>query len=107
MLDSLKRWLGLDGESISLTREQKREADGLIKELVQIGIREDYLSERAGGAFDNQYRHRRCREIGSRLDLLGGYSLMWKAYRVVQAKAGKVLASHLEYAWVGVGRWMS
>jgi len=107
MLDSIKRLLGLDTDSVAMTRDQKREVDGLVKELVLIGTREDYLSERPGGAFDNQCRHRRGREIGTKLDQIGGYPLMWKVYKIVQKKAGKTLASHLEYAWVDVGRWMA
>ncbi len=107
MLDAIKQLLGIDTEPISLTRDQKRDVDNLIKELVQIGIREDYLAEVPGGAFDNQCRHRRCREIGNLLDRFGGYPLMWKAFRVVQKKAGKIPSSHLEYAWVGVAHWMS
>ncbi len=107
MLDLIKRLLGIDNESISLTREKKGEVDVLIKELVQIGIREDYLAEVPGGAFDNQCRHRRCREIGNLLDRMGGYPLMWRAFQIVQKKAGKTPSSHLEYAWAGIAHWMS
>jgi hypothetical protein len=107
MLESIKRMLGIDTDSIPLTREQKREVDKLLNELVLIGTHEDYLSERPGGAFDNQCRHRRSRDIGTKLDQMGGYPLMWKAFKIVQKKAGKTLASHLEYAWVDVGRWMA
>lgn len=107
MLEFIKSIFGIDSEGIPLSRDQKREVNGLLKELLLIGTREDYLSEHPGGAFDNQCRHRRGREIGAKLNQMGGYSLMWKAFRFVQKKAGKTLASHLEYAWVDIGRWMA
>lgn len=107
MIDFLKRILGMDDEKISLTREQKTEVDNLVKELIQIGIKEDYLSERPGGAFNAQCQNRRAREIGTRLNIIGGMPLMWQCFRKAQKKAGKVAASHLEYAWAEIGRWMA
>lgn len=84
---------------------QRPEVERLVAELVQIGIKEDYLSERPGGAFNPQCRHIRTREIGKRLHEIGGLELMEFAYKKVRGKAGKTLATHLEYAWNEVGNW--
>jgi hypothetical protein len=106
MFDFIKNLLGMDGETVSLTREQKAEVSQLEKELIVIGSKEDFLSERPGGAFNAQCQHRRAREIGTRLNTMGGMPLMWKAYQKVQRKAGKTAAAHLEYAWAEIGRWL-
>lgn len=84
---------------------QRPEVDRLIHDLIQIGIKEDYLSERPGGAFNQQCRHIRSREIGKRLNEIGGLPLMEYAYKKVKSKASKQLAIHLEYAWNEVGEW--
>jgi hypothetical protein len=107
MLEFFKNLLGLGDESVHLGGAQKTEADALIKELIQIGISQDYLSERPGGAFNAHCQNLRAREIGTRLDRLGGMALMLQAFQRVQKKAGKTAASHLEYAWVEIGRWMA
>ncbi len=83
------------------------EVNQLLKELIQIGKTEDFLSERPGGAFNAHCQNLRAREIGTRLHQLGGMSLMLDAFKKVQKKAGKTAASHLEYAWVEIGRWMA
>lgn len=85
--------------------QARREVQELIDELIKIGQLEDYLSEHPGGAFNVQCRHVRCRQIGKRLDEIGGYALMQYAFDRVRKKAGKVPASHLEYAWDEVGSW--
>jgi hypothetical protein len=84
----------------------KKEVESLIKELITIGSKEDYLSERPGGAFDGQCHHRRCREIGKRLDAIGGMPLMQFVFEKVRKKNGKILGEHLEYAWADIGKWM-
>ncbi|MEA5077176.1 MAG: hypothetical protein VB013_01280 [Anaerolineaceae bacterium] len=85
----------------------RNEVERLLNELVQIGIHEDYLSERPGGSFNIQCRNVRTREIGKRLSELGGLNLMNWAFTKVKKRAGKALASHLEYAWEGVGEWQN
>ncbi len=77
----------------------------LLNELVQIGIKEDYLSEVPGSGYNGQCRHIRTREIGKKLHEIGGLDLMQWAFKQVRKKAGKVPASHLEYAWNDVGEW--
>ncbi|NSW53031.1 MAG: hypothetical protein HPY85_11040 [Anaerolineae bacterium] len=87
-------------------REQRDDVLRLMDELIKIGQVEDYLSEHPGGAFTGQCRHRRAREIGTRLNDIGGYPLMELAYERVRKKLGRNLADHLEYAWAEIGEWM-
>lgn len=81
------------------------EVQSLLNELINIGIKEDYLSEHPGNGYNAQCRHVRTRAIGKRLDEIGGNKLMQWAYAKVAKKAGKTPASHLEYAWTDVGHW--
>lgn len=83
----------------------KKEADHLLNELLHIGKMDDFLSERPGQSFNMQCRHVRAREIGKRLDEIGGISLMEYAYRRVKQKLGANLGEHLDFAWRGVGSW--
>lgn len=85
--------------------DMTKEVQSLIAELINIGIKEDYLSERPGNSYNAQCRHVRTRAIGKRLDEIGGNKLMQWAYGRVRKKAGKVAAAHLEYAWTDVGQW--
>ncbi len=87
--------------------KDKHEVDRLVNELITIGIKEDFLSEHPGAGFNIQCRHVRAREIGKRLSEIGGLKLMNYAYDRVKKKAGKIPASHLEYAWESVGEWIS
>lgn len=83
----------------------KEEVERLLDELVRIGKTDDYLSERPGAGFNAQCRHIRTREIGTRLDQIGGLELMEYANRHVRRKNGRQLSSHLEYAWTQIGKW--
>jgi hypothetical protein len=85
--------------------KNKEEVENLLAELLRIGKTDDFLSERPGAGFNAQSRHIRTREIGKRLDQIGGLELMEYANRHVRRKIGKQLSSHLEYAWSGVGKW--
>ena len=87
-------------------RDLKPEVDKLIEELLQIGKKEDYLSERPGGAFNGQCHHLRTRQIGRRLNEIGGLELMHYAHRQVKRKLGMQLSSHLEYCWNEIGGWI-
>jgi len=87
--------------------ELEREVEKFKSELFQIGIEQDYLSERPGGAFNHQCRHVRTREIGRRLNEIGDLELMKWMHRKVQKKLSKNKAEHLEYAWDGVGPWQA
>lgn len=77
----------------------------LVEELIRIGVQEDFLSEVPGRGFNAQCRHIRTREIGQRLRVVGGNELMSWVFRKVRKQAGKVIASHLEYAWKDIGDW--
>jgi hypothetical protein len=87
-------------------RENKQEIDQLIAELIEIGKRDDYLSERPGHPFNIQCRHIRARAIGERLNKIGGFELMEFCGRKVRKKVGAQLYSHLEYAWAEIGDWL-
>lgn len=82
------------------------EVDRLINELLKIGKQDDFLSERPGGPFNGDCHHRRAREIGKRLNDIGGLELMMAVRRGVKAKIGMNLASHLDYCWRDIGKWM-
>lgn len=82
------------------------EVKKLADELLRIGNTDDYLSERPTPPFNLQCRHTRARQIGQRLEEIGGISLMNYVYRSIRKKAGKQLASHLEYCWAEIGRWL-
>jgi hypothetical protein len=87
-------------------KEHKREVQDLLDELARIGKTDDFLSERPGAGFNGQCRNIRAREIGKRLDEVGGYPLMEMAYKQIRKKLGQNLASHLEYAWAEIGGWL-
>jgi len=89
------------------SREKRDEINHLTEELIQIGQKDDYLSEHPGGHFNGQCRHRRAREIGTLLNEIGGYELMEMIYERVKKKLGRNLADHLEFAWSNIGEWMS
>ncbi len=98
---------GAPNPKVSLSSDQKRDVEAYIQELIMIGKKEDFLSERPGGAFNGQCHHRRTREIGEKLNTMAGMDLMIKVFNKVKKKVGKQLSEHLEYAWSGVGQWMA
>ena len=84
----------------------KAEVEHLTNDLIKIGEHEDYLSERSGGSFNSQYRNIRAREIGVRLDEIGGIALMEHIQKKVRKKLGANMAAHLAYAWSDIGKWV-
>lgn len=86
---------------------QQEEVEKLIADLIQIGKRDDFLSERPGGGFNIQCRHVCTIEIGKRLHEMGGLPLMEYVYRRVRRKTSRTLGEHLQYAWDGVGAWVA
>ena len=66
----------------------KPEVNRLVGELIRIGKNEDYLCEHPTSGYNTQFRHLRTREIGKRLDEIGGYDLMENAYKQVKKKLG-------------------
>lgn len=85
----------------------RQEVERMIDELIRIGKTEDFLSERPGGSFNRDSRHIRAREIGKRLDEIGGLPLMEYANRQVRRKLGKNMSWHLEAAWKDIGNWIA
>jgi hypothetical protein len=85
----------------------KQDVERLLDELMRIGKTDDYLSERPGAGFNRECRHIRTREIGKRLDEIGGLALMEYANRQVRRKLGKNLSWHLEAAWKDIGQWIA
>lgn len=93
------------GKSL-VPRALKPEVDRMVDELVRIGKAEDFLSERPGGSFNAQCRHVRAREIGKRLNEIGGFALMEMIYKRIRKQMGAQLASHLSYSWAEIGKWV-
>jgi hypothetical protein len=85
----------------------RQDVERLLDELVRIGKTEDFLSERPGAGFNRDCRNIRTREIGARLNDLGGVALMGYANRYVRRKLGKNLSWHLEAAWKDIGKWVA
>ncbi len=88
-----------------LDSHSREEVEKLIKELMEIGKRDDFLSERPGGQFNAQCHNIRARQIGRRLNELGGLPLMQAARERIRRKMKMVMASHLDYAWTDIGQW--
>ncbi|MHB0923458.1 MAG: hypothetical protein ACYC6H_06935 [Bellilinea sp.] len=95
----------LFGKSL-VPSELKPEVDRMVQDLIRIGQTEDFLSERPGGSFNAQSRHIRAREIGKRLNEIGGFELMEKIYKRVRKQLGAQVATHLSYAWAEIGKWV-
>lgn len=86
--------------------ELKPEVNRMSEELIKIGQLDDFLSERPGGSFNGQCRHIRARQIGDRLNQIGGFALMENIYKKVRRRLGAQLASHLSYSWTDIGKWV-
>ena len=88
-----------------IDRGLRDEAEKLIAELIDIGRKDDFLSERPGGLFNSQCHNIRARAIGRRLNEIGGLELMQVARERVRRKLKMNMASHLDYAWTDIGKW--
>jgi hypothetical protein len=88
-----------------LNPHDRQEVAKLTAELIQIGKMDDFLSLSPGGVFDVQCHHRRARDIGKRLNELGGVDLMILTRARIQRKLKATLAEHLDHCWKGVGDW--
>jgi hypothetical protein len=88
--------------------EKAGEVERLLDQLVKIGMTDDFLCERFTPGFNSQMRNVQARDLGKRLDEIGGLALMEYAQRYVRrkgGKGGKVLSEHLAYCWDGVAKW--
>jgi len=88
-----------------LNPSSRLEAERLIEELIGIGQKDGYLSERPGGQFDSHCHNTGARRIGQQLNELGGLDLMMAARQRIRKKLGMALMSHLDYAWSNIGQW--
>ena len=84
----------------------KIEVERIINDLCKIGQTEDFLSERPASGFNMQCRNIRAREMGVRLEQIGGVHLLEYVLRKVSKRLGKDLARHLSYAWAEIGGWV-
>lgn len=89
----------------ALEAHRQAEVKNLIDKLIKIGKTDDFLSMVPGGPFDLQCHHREARELGIRLNDMGGVNLMMAVRRTIQNKLGAVLAEHLDHCWKGIGEW--
>lgn len=80
------------------------EIDPLVAELVEIGRNCDFFSN-PGGSFDNKGYNIRAREIGTRLNEIGGIELMQLVYYRAMAILGPGFGRSLEVAWEYIGDW--
>jgi hypothetical protein len=80
------------------------EVDSLVAQLVEIGQAYDYISG-SGDNFDGNGYHIRAREIGMRLNEVGGMELMQTVHYKVVAILGPRLGRSLEVAWGYIGDW--
>lgn len=85
--------------------DRNDEVQRLLTDLVKIGKTDDFLCERFTPGFNSQMRNIAARDIGKRLDEIGGMELMQYAHRHVRRKLSKVMGEHLEYCWDGVAKW--
>ena len=91
----------------ALDPARKQEVNNLVAKLVKIGQTDDFLSLVPGGPFDMQLHHREAREIGMRINGIGGVPLMEAARNSVKRKLKDVMAEHLDHCWKGIGGWQA
>ena len=89
----------------TLDPQSKAEVKKMIEELVEIGRTDDFLSLIPGGPFDIQCHHREAKQIGTRLNQIGGIPLMMAVRQTIKYKLKDVMAEHLDHCWKGVGDW--
>jgi hypothetical protein len=75
--------------------------------LKTIGASDGFLSLKSGGNFNSDRRHSRAREIGNRLNQIGGLALMQAVGFEVgnYFDPGSGRGRELEAAWDGIGGW--
>jgi hypothetical protein len=91
----------------ALDPQTKAEVKKIVEELVKIGRLDDFLSLTPGGPFDIQCHHRDAKQIGRRLNQIGGMPLMMAVRQTVKYKLKDVLAEHLDHCWKGIGDWQA
>jgi hypothetical protein len=86
--------------------------EGLLRDLVEIGRTvKDPSYHNSGYLYKDERgehtRDPRAREIGARLDRLGGKALMLQAHAVVREELGSTAARGLEACWGEIGEWLA
>jgi len=89
----------------TLEPARREEILSLIDKLVKIGQTDDFLSLVPGGPFDMQLHHREARDIGRRINDIGGLPLMEAVRNSIKRKLKDVMAEHLDHCWKGIGNW--
>jgi hypothetical protein len=86
---------------------RQEEIERLTAELIAIGKSDGFLSMQPGGKFNEAMRNIRAREIGERLDEIGGFELMQAVGKQVARSfgPGSSQGRELEAAWSGIGSW--
>ena len=100
---------GLFGEKAinQLDAQRKAEVNAIIDKLVKIGRTDDFLSLVPGGPFNLQCHHREARDLGKRLNEIGGVPLMYAVRKTIRRKLKEVLAEHLDHCWKDIGAWQA
>ncbi len=88
-----------------LPTQTKNEVNKLLSELVKIGKMDDFLSLQPGGPFNVRCHHTGARQIGKRLNEIGGLELMQAARWHIKGKLKETMAEHLDYCWQDIGEW--
>ncbi|MEA4812428.1 MAG: hypothetical protein VB108_07665 [Anaerolineaceae bacterium] len=91
----------------SLDAPRKAEVNSIIEKLVKIGRTDDFLSVVPGGPFDLQCHHREARDLGRRLNEMGGLPLMMAVRNTIRRKLKDVMAEHLDHCWKEIGQWQA
>lgn len=91
----------------SLDAPRKAEVNSIIEKLVKIGRTDDFLSVVPGGPFDLQCHHREARDLGRRLNEMGGLYLMMAVRNTIRRKLKDVMAEHLDHCWKEIGQWQA
>jgi hypothetical protein len=91
----------------ALDAHRKAEVRAMIEKLFTIGRTDDFLSLVPGGPFDMHSHHREARDIGKRLNEIGGVPLMWAVRNSVRRKLRDTLAEHLDHCWKNIGQWQA
>jgi len=91
----------------ALDSHRKAEVRVMIDKLLAIARTDDFLSLVPGGAFDMHCHHREAREIGKRLNEMGGVPLMYAVRNNIRRKLKDTLAEHLDHCWKDIGDWQA
>jgi|GEM_PF-211944 len=104
-MDWLNDWIKDLFLQVPCAPPKRQDAQNLLAELIKVGQKDDFLSERPGAGFNSQCRNLRAIQVGLQLHNLGGLALMEWARFKIKRKLKAQMVGHLDYAWDGVGDW--